>query len=180
MWNGVVVTTYLCSLLSAFPTATAAEATSVTLASGEVIEGAVLGRILIGRMGSDGTLAFRIVEGKDIDKIDEAGVHARGESVMLVGIKNATAADILQGLIWWNEGADLKKGKGLMRDTGQATVAGVRLDSSAVKPGRERLVGGYTIDKARKEVTLLNSIRLELRDGQIRTIPLSEMAGSQP
>ena len=99
---------------------------------------------------------------------------------MLVGIKNATAADILQGLIWWNEGAGLKKGTRLRRETRQATGAGVRLDRSAVKPGRERLVGGYTIDKARKEVTLLNSIRLELRDGQIRTVPLSEIAGSQP
>ena len=178
MGNRIVRSACCCALLIAYPAAAAAA--SVTLANGDVIEGTVSGRILISRMGTDGTAAIRMVEGRDIERIDASGVHNKGDSVMLVGLKNATTDDMLRALLWWNEGADLKKGKGLVRETAGTTVAGVRLDNSSLKPVRERLLGGYTINRERKEIALVTSIRLELPDGQVRTIPLSEIAGTQP
>lgn len=157
----------------------AAVAASITLASGEVVEGTIQGRVLIARSSPDGQPAFRIVEGKDIVSIDARGIHTEGESVLFVSMKGASIDDTLQGLIWWDEGRALKLNKGLVRDVGKAQVIGVRMPTANIKPAPEHIVGGYTINPSRKRIDVVESLRLQRPDGEIRTIPVSEITKFQ-
>lgn len=147
----------------------------VTLANGDVIEGTIQSRVLIKRFTTDGDVAFRVVEGEDILSIDATGIHCKGESVVLAGMKGATPEDILQGLIWWREGRSLRLGQALLRDVGTAQVVGARVQNSAVKPASEELLGEYRIKDNAKKIELLSYIRLKKPDGTVVTTPIADL-----
>jgi hypothetical protein len=90
----------------------------ITLANGEVLEGTVQGRDLTRRSGAEGDVAIRMLDGRDIAAIDRTAIRASGESVMLVGMNGATQEDVLQGLIFWDDGRRLKVGQGVVREVG--------------------------------------------------------------
>ena len=147
----------------------------VTLANGQVIEGAVQGRVLVRRCSPDGNVRIRVVEGGDISRIDASGVHATGESVFLVGLNGATQEDVLQGLIWWSDGRDLKQGQGSVRAIGTAQVAGMRVLNSSIESRSGELLGEYRIDDQDNTIELLSAIRLKRPDGSTVTIPAGEI-----
>jgi hypothetical protein len=160
-----------------------AHAASVTLANGDMIEGTVLGRILMDRPSRDAngnktSPGVRLVEGKDISSIDATGVHTDGESVVLLGMKGATLSETLQGLVWWDEGRSLKSNQALVRDVGKAQVVGARMPSSKVQtnPGQEMLLGEVVVNHSRKTVEFSGMIRLQRSAGEIVTIPVSQIA----
>lgn len=151
-----------------------AGAAVITLANGEVIDGTIQGRVLTRRF-TGGDVAFRMLEGKDISSIDESGIRATGDSVMLVGMKGATQEDVLQGLIIWNEGRRLRPRQALVRDVGTAQVIGARVDNATMKPFPEEFLGEYRIDEAAKKIELLASVRLKTANGAVVTIQLAEI-----
>jgi len=153
-------------LVAAFALApAAAQAASVTLANGTVVEGTIQGPVLIKRETTDGTPAFRLVEGKDITRIDSSGVHGGGQSVMLMGVKTASIPDVLQALVWWDEGRSLVTNKALVRRSRNGEVIGVRVPNDRVKPVKEELAGTYQIDLAAKTIVIVPSLRLRRPDG---------------
>jgi hypothetical protein len=154
-------------------------AATVTLMSGEVVEGTIQGRVVIRRTSKDGEPAFRIVEGKDITRIDTSGVHHESDSLLLSSLKGATADDVLQGLIWWDEGRSLKTGQVQFRSVGNAQVLGAKIPRANIKPAPEQLTGGYTIDRGRKRIDLVNAIVVQRPDGQTTTIQVSEITTFQ-
>jgi hypothetical protein len=150
-------------------------ATVVTLTDGQTVEGRVQGRVLVRRTTSNGGVVFRILEGRDITSIDASGVHANGEAIVLVGMKGATQHEVMQGLIWWNEGRDLKKGGGLIREIGTAQVAGARVPNSSLTSDSGEFLGEYRINHQDHKIELLLAIRLKRSDGTTVTIPASEI-----
>jgi hypothetical protein len=157
--------------------ATPAAAATIKLANGDVIEGTIQGHVVIvmrSREGSDG--GFRVVAGDDIVSIDEGGIAIeKGESLVLVGMDGARPSDVLKGLIWWNEGRDLKPKRGLIRKVGRAQVVGSRVPNESIKPIVQELAGDYQINQGAETVTLIPSIRVKKADGATRTIALSDI-----
>lgn len=172
-----VVAIYLAVVIM-LPTAVV-EAASVALANGEVVEGSIQGFILLDRTridanGVKGSPVFRIVEGKDILRIDASGVVSEGETVILLSVKgSATVAETVQGVVWWDAGRALKKNQALVRDVGKGQVTGARMDASNVRPMPEVLIGEFTVNHSEKAIEFSGSIRLKRPDGQIVTIPVS-------
>jgi hypothetical protein len=155
------------------------DAAVITLANGQVVEGTIQGRVLVRRTTPDGDVAFRVLEGKDITNIDASGVHANGDSIFLIGMKGATPDDVVQGLIWWSEGRDLKKGRGLVREVGTGQVVGARVQNSSVKSDSGEFLGEYRINHWDKRIDLLFAIRLKRPDGTTATIPASEIVSAR-
>ena len=154
-----------------------AAAATVKLANGDVIEGTIQGHVVIvmrSREGGDG--GFRVVAGDDIVSIDEGGIAIeKGESLVLVGMDGALTSDVLKGLIWWNEGRDLKPNRGLIRKVGRAQVVGSRVPNESIKPILQELAGDYQINQGAETVTLIPSIRVKKADGTTRTIALNDI-----
>ena len=172
----VLLTLVVCNSASSRTLAAAV----ITLANGDVIEGTVQGRVLVRRTGEAGNVAICVVEGKDISSIDQTGIRASGESVMLAGMKGATQDQVLQGLIFWDEGRRLKTGQGMIRAVGTAEIVGLRIDFASMKPfPNDKVLGEYEINEAAKRVTLLSSVRLKKGDGTVVTIPVAEIVASK-
>jgi hypothetical protein len=145
-----------------------------------VIEGTVQGRVVVRRADAEGNVAIRVLEGTDIVAIDQTGIRANGESVMLAAMQGATQDDVLQGLIFWDEGRRLKNGQGMVRDVGTAQVLGARIDNARIKPGRkEEFLGEYRINEGARTITLLSSVRLKKADGAVVTIKAAEIVASK-
>lgn len=175
--NRSTARTWLALLVTLLPAPVTAA--TVRLETGQVVEGTVQGRVLVIRATTDGDVMFRMLEGKDISSIDEAGIHATGETIVLMGMKGATAEDVMQGLIWWREGRDLKKKRVLIRAVGQAQVMGARFPSSEVKSVAGDVLGEYRIDHGRKAIEILAEIRLKKPDGTVVAIPAAEIMKSR-
>ena len=87
-------------------------AATVTLMNGSTVTGTIQGRILT-RRGSAEEAGLRIVDGKDVTRIDDAGVACAGESVVVTGMSKAPTPteDLFKALVAWDEGQALKKGR---------------------------------------------------------------------
>jgi hypothetical protein len=153
---------------------------TIALANGEVLEGTVLGRVVVRRADASGNIALRVLEGSDILAIDEAGICANGESVVLAAMQGATHQDLLQALIFWDEGRRLKNGQGMVRNVGTAQVLGARIDNARIKRGhKEEFLGEYRIDQGARTIAVLSSVRLKKSDGAIVTIKVAEIVASK-
>lgn len=163
-------------VVAAFALAAApAQAATVTLANGNVVEGTIQGQVLIARQTPDGTPAFRVIEGKDITRIDATGVHADGQSVMLMGMKPATMPDVLEAFVWWEEGRRLLTDKAVVRRTRNGEVIGVRVANDRVKAVKEELAGTSQIDPAARTIVIVPSLRVQRSDGSELVLAVKEV-----
>ena len=147
---------------------------TVTLTNGSTVTGTIQGRLLT-RRGSAEDPGLRIVDGKDVTRIDDAGVACAGDSVVVMGMsKTPTPTDDLsKALVVWEEGQALKKGQGLIRKVGKSQIVGARVDCSSMKPVPEVVLGDY-----RTEGNVLKpsgSIRVLQADGTTVTIAVTDI-----
>ncbi len=153
-----------------------ASAASVKKKTGEVIEGEIQGSIPI-KWLVDERIAFFSIDGKDVIRIDERGTQCRGESLFLLGRKNATWQDVLQGLVWRRGLRGLnKKGEALYRNISpDRQVVGLRIEKKDVKPAPEKLLGVYRIDDAKGSVDVLTRLEIRKADGGLVTVGIDEV-----
>jgi hypothetical protein len=125
----------------------------------------------------DERIAFFSIDGKDVIRIDERGTQCRGESLFLLGRKNATWQDVLQGLVWWRGLRGLnKKGEALYRNISpDRQVVGLRIEKKDVKPAPEKLLGEYRIDDAKGSVDVLTRLEIRKADGGLVTVGIDEV-----
>jgi hypothetical protein len=165
-------TIFVAAALLATSAARASSAATITLASGEIVEGEIQGRLLIKR-GPDPDFAYRIVEGRDVTSITAAGIACGGETVIVMSLKTVPAAALLKALKAWDEGRQLKTGQGTIRNIGRYEIIGFRKDNQSLQPIIESLLGDYRVFGDTLDPS--GSIRVSKSDGSLLTLSVGDI-----
>lgn len=149
-------------------------AASITLASGEVIQGEIQGRLVLSPGGRDVT--FRVIEGRNVLAIGADGVHWEGDSLFLIGTAGASASDVLHALVWSDEGRGILVEDMRMQDLGRCRVLAVWAETAPAVRSREALLGDYEIDLATQTVRLTGVVHIRTANGDLLAVPVSDLA----
>ena len=144
---------------------------TIALANGEVLEGTVLGRVVVRRADAGGNIALRVLEGSTSSPSTRPAFARTGNPWVLAAIQGATHQDLCcQALIFWDEGRRPQEwsGDGAQRRHCTSARRPHRQCQDQTRPqGRIpwRVTGSI---KARRTIAVLSSVRLKKTDGADR------------
>jgi len=175
--GALAICALLVSMVFTSADATQSPATTIKRKGGQVTRGEIKGLIVQGQTGdvSEGSLSghgalYFVVEGKDIEAIDEEGIHYKRARYILVGQKGTPdPIEILETYVKFTNGDMMAS----LTYSGRHDGASVQVDSiETTAPVRLKLLGEFRMEDSKRK--LIPALEINTGKGVV-SIPVEEI-----